>query len=330
MRSQSLSRRTLIVRAGLACAGGTMFGCSAIPQSNARSDKKTGPRTPTIASGWFRIIDDPYHHLNDFCLFKDQKNRWHAMGIMGTGTWASEQSLFHWSGDRLDAPFTEHPPILTMMPPPQPGEKPLPPQKHAPFVIWHDGLYHLFYRRPKGTTLCVRSSRPDHWPDLGEIIFADRDARDVCIVKLDGTFWMYYCQLFTVDGINRSCILARRSDDLRRWSEPMVVHADLAEEASHSYLESPYVVARPEGYYLFIRHRRLNERVTTVVLFSRRPDQFPSGERVWFYELDFIHAPEIVEDGGRYWIARVSGARHANPHSPPSGGWVDVAELAFT
>lgn len=52
--------------------------------------------------------------------------------------------------------------------------------------------------------------------------------------------------------------------------------------------------------------------------------------KAWFAELENIHAPEIVEEAGRYFIARVSGPRHANRQAPEQGsGWVEVAELAF-
>jgi len=43
-----------------------------------------------------------------------------------------------------------------------------------------------------------------------------------------------------------------------------------------------------------------------------------------------VHAPEIVEVDGRFYIARVSGARHANPFAPLAGGWVEIAELVFS
>jgi len=119
----------------------------------------------------------------------------------------------------------------------------------------------------------------------------------------------------------------RRSGDLRQWSQPILVHADLNEPASHSYLESPFVVARDEGCYLFVRHRLRDTNKATVVLFSRRPDFFPSGPQAWFAELPNVHAPEIVRHDGRWHLARVSGA----PHTGYKGavGWVEIAELRF-
>ncbi len=288
------------------------------------ADRISPAHTPVIASPWYRLIDDPDHHLNDFCVFQAADGQWHALGIMGTGTWQSERSLFHWTGVDLRSPFVMRSPILQETP-----ARPAAPQKHAPFVVCRDGIYHLFYRRPPGTILHLQSAHPDEWIGLGETVFAENDARDVCIVSVDNVYHMYYCQLAPVDGLERSCILLRRSRDLINWEDATIVHVDTARPATHSYLESPFVVQRPEGFYLFIRHRRQGDGTLTVVLCSQRPDRFPSGREQWFAALPDVHAPEIVIDDGRYYLFRVSGARHASPTAPEKSGWLEVAELVF-
>jgi hypothetical protein len=170
---------------------------------------------------------------------------------------------------------------------------------------------------------------PDNWFGVGEELFSELDARDISIIRIDDMYHMYYCQAAKIGYDTQSCILMRKSDDLRYWSVPVVVHYDTARPTHHSYLESPCVVQRPEGFYLFVRHRLMDEQTTTVVLFSDRPDRFPSGQKAWFCELNDVHAPKIVIDKGKYYIARVSGAPHANSKAPEKGGWIDVAELAF-
>jgi hypothetical protein len=323
-------QRRDFLRACAAAAGFTKWGTALAatqsqPASRPAPSRPPARRTPVVASPWRRIIEYPEHHLNDFCLFQDAKDLWHAIGIMGTGTWDSKRLLFRSVGRSLTDRFTNLDPVLAQ-PPPAPA---IAPQKHAPFVVLYEGTYHLFYRRPPGTILHVRSADPARWSDLGAEVFAERDARDVHVIRIGRSFRMFYCQCAEVDGVLRSCILMRESADLNRWSEPIVVHADTARPCTHSYLESPCVVHRPEGFYLFIRHQLMNDRTTTVVLFSTRPDRFPSGERAWFCELNDVHAAEIVTDGGNDVIARVSGAPHANPHAPAKGGWIDVARLQF-
>jgi len=330
-QSPSGAARTLL-RNSVSWAGSLTGGAEEVegmgpsPPSHNRQ-----PRVPRIASSWFRIVEYPQRHLNDFCLFRDQQGVWHAIGIMGTGTWASETALFHSTGRSLRERFENRQPLFEQMPReigPQ-RSKNQAPQKHAPFVAFHDGLYHLFYRRPRGTTLVVRSADPWQWPDEAEVVFEQADARDVCVVKIGGAFHMYYCQAAEFEGTMRSCILLRKSTDLRRWSEPAIVHGDTSRECRHSRLESPFVVAGPGGWYLFVRNRSLDERTATTVYYSESPERFPSGRQQWFAELDEVHAPEIVECEGRHYIARVSGPPHANPRAPSADGWVEVAELKF-
>ncbi len=282
-------------------------------------------RIPRVDSAWKRIVYYPHHHLNDFCLFRDAEGCWHAMGIKGTGTWASEQTLFHAVGNRINEPFETLPDILTQTPP-----EGVPSQKHAPFVVRAGDVYHLFYRRPNGTILVLRSEDPYEWHGLGELVFECRDARDLCIVQEGGLYLMYYCQSVIVEGTPRSAIMLRRSSDLYAWSQPKIVHVDTIRPAEHTYLESPYIVAQPEGYYLFCRHRLMDARRVTTVLYSSDPECFPSGDRAWITELEGIHAPEIVCDASEYWIARVSGPEHSGPGGRPDHGSVDIARLVFT
>jgi len=294
--------------------------------------KKRRPpvKAPVISSQWRRIVEYPDNHLNDFCLFEDGEGTWHCIGIMGEGTWKSEQSFFHCTGKSLRESFTIRSPMLT-------GEvrvvsgrsRNRAPQKHAPFVVYHDDMYHMFFRRPMGTNLHIRTRNPYDWPSNAELVFEESDARDVCILDINGVFHMYYCQLASVDGEDRSCIMLRQSADLIDWSEPMIVHVDMSETADHSFLESPFVVKNQEGYYLFIRHRRMDENVSTVVLYSEQPDCFPSGERAWFHRLDMVHAPEIVEHAGEFYIARVSGPPDVSSRYESNGNWIEIARLEF-
>jgi hypothetical protein len=162
-----------------------------------------------------------------------------------------------------------------------------------------------------------------------ELVFEERDARDVCITKIGSMFHMYYCQAAVVDGVMRSCVLVRTSKDLFKWSTAMVACADTSRVSQHSTLESPFVLSLPEGFYMFIRNRLLDENTVTTVSFSREPVHFPSGEHSWFAEFNHVHAPEIVEVDNRYYIVRVSGPSHANRQAPAVGGWVEVAQLQF-
>lgn len=286
-----------------------------------------GTPAPTIIPRWRRIIHYPDNHLNDFCIFRDRDGVWHGIGIIGTGTWDSERSLFHSSSPSLSEPFESQEPLFVENPPDG-----LAPQKHAPFVVERNGVYHLYYRRPPGTIMLVRTGDPWRWEGLGDLVFKERDARDVCILEHEGQFLMYYCQSCLptggsaqVDGALHACVMVRTSSDLIEWSDARIAHHD--EPATHSFLESPFVIKRPEGFYLFICHRRIGRRIT-VVVFSRDPFHFPPGRDRWLTILAPAHAAEIVEDEDMLYLAAVSGPTELG--CPEGGGWVETAQLGWT
>jgi hypothetical protein len=282
---------------------------------------------PHIVSAWTRLVEYPANHLNDFCLFQALDGRWHAIGIIGTGTWASETSFFHCSSATLYGQYEKHPALLSDL---EQGEsKNSAPQRHAPFVVVRDGSYYMFLRRPQGTNLLLKSDDTYHWPRTPQVLFEENDARDACIQLWDGVYHWYYCQWRVIAGVGRSCIRLRRSADLEHWSEPVDVHIDTSEEVRHSRLESPFVIQQDGRYWLFVRNRALDEHCVTTVLASPVPDDFGVGERLWVAELTGVHAPELVQADGRWHIARVSGPPDQPFHAPRQGGWIELAELAF-
>ena len=293
--------------------------------------------SPTVRGPWRRIHEEADAFLNDFCLFRDQEGWWHAIGIRNDGRtgngWVDEDRFFHAAGRSLDRSFEPQPPLFEGMPRwVGPGRSDNDrPAKHAPFVLRHDGLYHMFYRRPPGTCLVTRTDNAFDWPNEAELVFEEGDARDACILPLEGRFLMYHCQAAKPPGEdgNVDCVMLRESDDLRSWSDGRVVFHS-GKPSTHARTESPFVLDRPEGFYLFYRDRTIVNACLTPVFFSTDPRAFPCGPAEPLKVLEDIHAPEIAVDAdGQPWIARVSGPRHANPNAPRHGGWVEVAPLDF-
>jgi hypothetical protein len=282
---------------------------------------------PSIRTPWKRIIEYPENHLNDFCLFYALDGRWHAIGIMGTGTWESEDSLFHSSSANLYGPYENHEPLLTQLERGQTKNKA--PQKHAPFVCVREKSYHMFFRRPQGTNLVLTSGNLFHWPSLPEVVFEENDARDACIQEFDGTYHWYYCQWQVVQGKGRSTIRLRRSTDLEHWSQEVDVHIDESRVVDHSHLESPFVIREAGKFWLFVRDRSLDDRCVTTVFQSNQPDRFASGKAAWDLEIENVHAPEIVRYENKWHIARVSGPPDELSQAPKRGGWIELAELSF-
>ncbi len=279
-------------------------------------------KKPVIGSEWKRIVYYPSNHLNDFCIIRDKDGLWHCIGIMGEGTWESEKQFFHSYGKSLDCLFTNTAPIFTQNFLKDENKYQ---QKHAPFVVEKNGAYSLFYRRPMGTIMCLKTSDLFTYDNLGYEVFTRRDARDVCIIKANGEYIMYYCQSEFIDGNPFSCIMARRSKTLIDWDEPWIVYKDNETHAEHSYLESPFVVDTEAGYYLFIRHRLRDDDVKTIVLFSEDPLDF--NDRAWIQELNDVHAAEIVKDKDELYIARVSFSDGII--ADDWEGWIEIAKLDF-
>jgi hypothetical protein len=288
-------------------------------------------RRPSVDIGrWSRIVEYPRNHLNDFCLFQALDGRWHAVGIQGTGgTWASETSLFHCSCDTLRGMYEIHGALFATLG--QGDTNNAAPQKHAPFVVVDRGLHHLYFRRPPGTNLHLASADLVTWPWTPDVVFEERDARDACIRCFRDVWHWYYVQHCPVDGVSRSCVMVRRSHDLTTWSDGCTVFVDGRHETRHSRLESPTVVAHGGLYWLFVRDRWREDAAhpaPVTVWTSEDPASFESdGEPVAVFS--DIQAPEIVEEDGRLWIARVSGGPHAAPAAPADHGWLEIAELSI-
>jgi hypothetical protein len=286
---------------------------------------------PYLASAWTRVVEYPENHLNDFCLFRGLDSRWHALGIMGTGTWASETSLFHCSSADLLGRYEIHEPLLAALE--QGPTNNAAPQKHAPFVVVENGLHHLYFRRPWGTNLHLAGPDLFHWPATPDVAFEERDARDACIQRFGAEWHWYYVQRHPVAGVERSCVMLRTSPDLRTWSAARLAFADLSREVRHSRLESPFVIAHANRYYLFVRDRNREEAgfpAPATVWVSETPDAFAWSETP-VAAFDDLQAPELVAFEGRWYVARASGVSHACRHQAwDHQGWLEIAELYFS
>jgi hypothetical protein len=282
---------------------------------------------PVVASGWTRVVEYPANHLNDFCLFRGVDERWHAIGIMGTGTWASETSLFHCSSPDLLGQYAIHEPLFVYLE--QGPTTNAAPQKHAPFVVVADGLHHIYIRRPWGTNLHLVSPDVFHWPATPEVVFEERDARDACVQRFGGVWHWYYVQRRQVAGCERSCVMLRTSADLRTWSSGRPALVDESREVKHCKLESPFVIEHAGRYWLFVRdrHREDPSHPAPVAVFvSSEPDHFAT----FATEFPDMQAPELLEHDGRWYVVRVSGVSHACVHTDrDQRGWLEIAEIAF-
>lgn len=142
----------------------------------------------------------------------------------------------------------------------------------APDILYHNGLYHLFYSCSAfgkntsaighATNPTLDPSSPDFkWTDHGKVIQSvpNRDMWNAIdpniIIDEDGTSWMTFGSFW--DGIK----LVKLTPDLNGVAQPEEWHSlcrrprsfDLPEdEAGDGAVEAPFIMKHGEYYYLFV------------------------------------------------------------------------------
>lgn len=232
-------------------------------------------------------------YINDHSVVRGPDQRWHLFGITHAEPALNvkdEREFAHASSPDLTAAMWSKLPNA-MQADESLGETLL----WAPHVIEYSGLYYMFYTGggKQGNAFQMRlATSPDLqvWSRQPEPLFIDGfEARDPFVLRLGERWVMYYTATDDPDGGNH-IVAYRTSDDLRSWSARAIAYRDEGEGTGAGPTESPFVVARDGGYYLFIGPYA--DYVSTAVYFSRDPLHF-SGEPVAEIE---AHAPEIVQD----------------------------------
>lgn len=282
---------------------------------------------PIIKSDFKRIIQYSGNHLQDFCLFKALDQTWHAFGIFGNGSIESEISFFHNSSSSLYGEYKKHNLILTNTETGNTQNRA--PHKYAPFVMEKDGVYFLFYTRPNGTNMYVKSPDLYEWSNKPEIIFEQGNARDMCIQKIQDFYYCYYCDTYVSNGKKCGAVFLRKSKDLERWGASILVHNSNVEDM---LIESPFVIEHENIFYLFVCNRtveRKRKQCVNYIYCSESPESFKSGFENYNFEMKDVFAVEIVKKQDEFHIAKVSGKYDRVAYAPPQGGWIDIAELTF-
>ena len=268
------------------------------------------PRLSVPWSESARILGDSVPgktFYSDFLLIQDKGSpaRWHAVGIhkdMSTLYHAVADSLFgEW---KLQSDIVSADSVVRMW---------------APFAVWSpkgDSAY-MYYHHGMGPdggdmwnsmrVLAAAGPGLDRWtkydvyqeqapvPGVRNIVFTGAVPRDACIFFDDslGKYVMYYAEN------EPHAILARTSDDAVRWSEPVQVMGTPDPQEAFVTPESPFVIRRDGLYYLFVS----GFDYARVALYVS-DDPFDFGDPVANKAGEINgHAPEIVEENGRYYIA---------------------------
>ncbi|MDZ7721706.1 MAG: hypothetical protein U5R06_02480 [candidate division KSB1 bacterium] len=301
------------------------------------------PEIPVIAGSWWKICDtrpdiSPYtytHHNNsvcDFTMFQDTEQVWHLMACVRLNTYpGSHRFLYEWTsaalrdtthlmngryhtttwqengifwttgiqdsmdvlGRRLeDTPYTAQGKL------------------QAPHCVFLNDQYYLFHNN--AGAFCLKSPDGRNWQyaadERGRHKFFDM-GRDMMLLDDRAGFgkWIAY---YTDASVEPQCVSARTAPSLAGpWSQHKQVCvydgvSDIPEPIyPFEFAESPFVVKRQSGYYLFAQLQ---------VFYSQDPFSFEHKvvnleDGVWQHR---CWAPEIITDSqGQQHIAayRVDG-----------------------
>jgi arabinan endo-1,5-alpha-L-arabinosidase len=264
----------------------------------------------SIGEGW------PWH-INDHSIVAGPDGKFHLFGITHPEPPDphAEVRFAHASAARLtDRPWKKLP--LALVADFAAGETLL----WAPHVIAHEGLYYMFYcaggNDPSAYQIKLATSTDlTHWERKGTLFTDGYEARDPYVLRV-GDHWVMYYTATSAPAGGHHIVATRTSTDLLHWGEPSVAFTDPSCGTGAGPTESPFVVARDEGYYLFTGPRHWNYNLTEV-FFSTDPLHF-AGPPVAQIP---AHAPEVVRDlNGREYIT----------HCGFFQGGVYMAELSWS
>ncbi len=247
---------------------------------------------PMLSCPWNKakpIVSNGEWH-SDMCMIQDKLGRWHCIGIS-----QPDSSMFHAVGNRIDSSYVYLPRISC--------DDPLIDHMWAPYAIWKDAkTAYLYYSHMSKVSASIRlfvshDPKLEVWekytgPDLTDnIVFSEEGDRDACVFydKSEKCYLMYYA--------STGPIKVRKSPDLLKWSDPIVVINNMPEP--YKCGESPFVLKKDDWYFLFVSGFDYG-RVSVYA--SRNPYKFGDSTKDRIYEISG-HAPEMVRMGRTDYVA---------------------------
>ena len=318
--------------------------CLRVAQKSERTNAVDNPQIPRIVGDAFRsrtateIVPPGDAGCNDHCLFQDGGGNWHCIGIINAPiTLGSE--FFHGVGRTPIEPMVMQPPIYRT----REGERTC----WAPSCITLGDTIHFFWTdaadypgptaKSEGQqfTFCQHHatapvSNVRDWTHHG-IVFAEKGGtRDTEVVWIGDRWMMIYCRRVDPGTKHGESVVSYRfSDDLYEWSERRGdLVTGLADTQWTGSSESPFLLQRKEGWYLFVTHVGCGNYHRTKVWFSLDPTDFGADDD--HITTLFTHAAQVFEYGGRTWIT------NTGCHSPfygvdfPDDIGVEVADLEWS
>lgn len=265
---------------------------------------------PYISGEWKSLFKPQTHgcYINDHTLIKDSRGKWHLFGITSfTGSPKDERYFAHGEGISLDTEFAEGKPVIDK------GTL-----AWAPCVIEKDGDYYMFYG-PSPTSLAVS---PDMYEWFGTKVTLNNEPlmgahRDHFVLKVEDKYLMY------VVGVHkrRGAVSCFSSSDLLNWDFEgfaLTSGENAPLKPAWGAMESPFVVKKDGAYYLFVTYTNCSSETycNTMVFRSTDPKffgEFDGDKGTMPVTVLQAHAPEIIEENGKYYITTCGWIKSPNP-----------------
>jgi predicted GH43/DUF377 family glycosyl hydrolase len=241
-------------------------------------------------------------YINDHCFIRADDGKWHLFGITHAepANPIDEDNFAHATADSLlQKPWHKEAFALSV--------KQTWNEKHlwAPHVIFHDGLYYMFYcagdnDNTKYKIHLATSKDLYQWKrhPANPMIVDGYDARDPFILKVGNEWVMYYTATSKPEGGNH-IVTCQTSKDLIHWADKKTVFVDPSIGTWGGPTESPTVVRRGKYYYLFIGPRDDYRR--TSVYRSEDPFSWKIENEVGRFN---SHAAEVIrDDDGKWYVS---------------------------
>jgi hypothetical protein len=255
---------------------------------------------------WSGSLVPELPHYCDFGICQNSIGQWHVLGFQAVGTLEQPQMdrLFHFCSDRLTGPYRQLPPVdfgydrRSIV--------------SSPYFLHLGSRTLMFYDcipPPRtGDSTSIRIATPndvgfEHWVEIAALHDRGRrNSRDPHVIwdESSSRFLMYYASTIVIDGTEHNEITARTSSDAISWTDPITV---LGTPPGYEAPESPFVLERDGTYYMWISAASDWSRMSLYA--SRDPLHFGdvTADRI---EEQPGHACEIVQAGGRDWMACVA------------------------
>jgi hypothetical protein len=267
---------------------------------------------PVIDGPWWQAAGNPdlgqytsdKQQPVDFALWQAADGTWQLWSCIRFTKLGGHTRLFYrWEGKHLtDTDWT--PKGIAMMADPALGE-PLG-GLQAPHVVKYKRKYWMAYGDWDNIRLAIsKDGKTFKRLTQAGVIFTEGpyvNNRDPMLLFTRDKWHCYY----TAFPAERGYVYCRTSDDLLKWSEPVIAgYGGVAGSGPYS-CECPHVVEVAPGHYFLFRTQYYGPGARTSVYHSQNPQLFGIDNDSGYVTQMNLCAPEIVRLDGRYYIAALN------------------------